>query len=172
MTFVLVPKDFVSSSDPVCPQFFRGLLPVVLPVRLLSVGVPEVRFLFVELNFKLGYFLLKRLVFSERGDSSEPYIPGWKLTAGASLNNAEVCRDLMVHLAPPSVRSEQSSLTDYQATQRAWFELACGSLAQADVLQRFENLSYHYAQLYQTHEGCGGSAGRLKELESGLAEQL
>ena len=77
----------------------------------------------------------------------------------------------MVHLAPPSVRSEQGTLTDYQATQRAWFELARGCLAQADVLQRFENLSYHYAQLYQSHEGCGSSAERIRELESGLAEQ-
>ena len=33
-------------------------------------------------------------------------------------------------------------------------------------------MSYHYAQLYQTHEGCGSSADRLKELESSLAEQL
>ena len=77
----------------------------------------------------------------------------------------------MVHLAPPSVRSEQGTLTDYQATQRAWFELARGSLAQADVLQRFERMSYHYAQLYQAHEGCGSSADRIRELESELLGQ-
>jgi hypothetical protein len=77
----------------------------------------------------------------------------------------------MVHLAPPLVRSEQGTLTDYQATQRAWFELARGSLAQADVLQRFERMSYHYAQLYQAHEGCGSSADRIRELESELSGQ-
>jgi uncharacterized coiled-coil protein SlyX len=77
----------------------------------------------------------------------------------------------MVHLAPPSVQAEQGTLTDYQATQRAWFELARGSLAQADVLQRFERMSYHYAQLYQAHEGCGSSVDRIRELETGLSEQ-
>ena len=56
MTLVLIPKDFVSFSDSVCPQVARDLPPAVLPVRILSVGVPEVRFLFLELNFKLGFF--------------------------------------------------------------------------------------------------------------------
>ncbi|PWA80205.1 transposase (putative), gypsy type [Artemisia annua] len=101
----------------------------------------------------------------------EPFVPSWNLTVGASLNDAEVCRDLMVHLAPPSVRAEQASLTEYQATQRAWFELARCSLAQADALQRFENLSYHYAQLYQAHQACGSSAERLKTIEADLVEQ-
>ena len=77
----------------------------------------------------------------------------------------------MIHLAPPSARAEQSDLTDYQATQRAWFELCRSHLAQADVLQRFENLSYHYAQLYKDHEGCGSQADRVKELETRLETQ-
>ncbi|PWA98913.1 transposase (putative), gypsy type [Artemisia annua] len=103
--------------------------------------------------------------------SSEPFIPSWNLTAGASLNDAEACREMMVHLPPPSVRAEQASLTDYQATQRAWFELARCSLAQADALQRFENLSYHYAQLYQSHQACGASVERLTTVEASLAEE-
>lgn len=85
---------------------------------------------------------------------------------GASLNDAEVCRDLMVHLAP-SVRAEQSDLTDYQATQRAWFELCRSHLA-----QRFENLSYHYVELYKAHEACESSADQLRDIESNLQEQL
>ncbi|PWA65490.1 transposase (putative), gypsy type [Artemisia annua] len=103
--------------------------------------------------------------------SSEPFIPSWNLTAGASLNDAKACREMMVHLPPPSVRAEQVSLTDYQATQRAWFELARCSLAQADALQRFENLSYHYAQLYQAHQACGASVERLTTVEASLAEE-
>lgn len=75
---------------------------------------------------------------------------------------------MMVHLAPPSVRAEQASLTEHQAVKRAWFELARSSLAQADVLQRFENLSYHYGQLYRTHEACESSAARVAELEASL----
>jgi myosin heavy subunit len=62
-------------------------------------------------------------------------------------------------------------LTDYQATQRAWFELCRSHLAQANVLQRFENLSYHYAQLYKDHEGCGSQTDRVKELETRLQTQ-
>lgn len=83
--------------------------------------------------------------------SSEPFVPAWGLTVDTSLHDATLCRDMMINHAPPSVCAEQEDLTDDQALRRGWFELSRGSLAQADMLRRFEHLSYNYAGLYKAH---------------------
>ncbi|GJT74897.1 DNA-directed DNA polymerase [Tanacetum coccineum] len=50
---------------------------------------------------------------------SVPFVPAWNLTTGSSLKDAESCRDMMINLATPSVRSQHNRLSDHQALQRA-----------------------------------------------------
>ncbi|GKC12043.1 retrotransposon protein, putative, ty3-gypsy subclass [Tanacetum coccineum] len=37
-----------------------------------------------------------------------PFVPSWSLTTGSNLNDAESCRDMMINLATPSVRTQQN----------------------------------------------------------------
>ncbi|GKF27992.1 hypothetical protein Tco_0094334, partial [Tanacetum coccineum] len=69
------------------------------------------------------------------------------LTTSASLNDAESCQDMMVHLAHPSVQAEQDHITNHQALQHGWFDIGREALAQAYMLQRYEALSYDYGEL-------------------------
>nr|GFC70398.1 transposase (putative), gypsy type [Tanacetum cinerariifolium] len=64
----------------------------------------------------------------------DPFITAWHMTTHSILNDAESCRDMMINLATPTVRDQQSHLSDYQALQRAWFELGRGTLAKVDLL--------------------------------------
>ncbi|GKF91944.1 hypothetical protein Tco_0275645 [Tanacetum coccineum] len=45
--------------------------------------------------------------------------------------------------------------------ERAWFNLAWGALAQADMLKRFENLQDDYSALAETHEECSETLRKL-----------
>nr|GEY89938.1 putative transcription factor interactor and regulator CCHC(Zn) family [Tanacetum cinerariifolium] len=74
---------------------------------------------------------------SLRGDAVPPtlFVPAWNLTTHCILNDAESCRDMMINLATPVVRDQQSRLSDYHALQRSWFKLGRGAFAQIDLLQ-------------------------------------
>ncbi|GKB12632.1 hypothetical protein Tco_0846555 [Tanacetum coccineum] len=71
------------------------------------------------------------------------------------------CRELMVHLAPPIAQEESNSLTNDVALQRAWFSLARGSMAQTNILERFENLLAEYDTLADTHVECSETVRKL-----------
>nr|GFD29299.1 hypothetical protein [Tanacetum cinerariifolium] len=43
----------------------------------------------------------------------------------------------------------------------AWFSLARGALAQADILERFKSLYDTYAKLIKTHAGCEETVKKL-----------
>nr|GEY13442.1 hypothetical protein [Tanacetum cinerariifolium] len=68
---------------------------------------------------------------------------------------------MMINLATPS--SEP-----LRVVQRAWFELGRGSLAKANLLQRYEALSDDYGELYEAHSSCKECADK----EVALAEKL
>ncbi|GKB31391.1 hypothetical protein Tco_0870792 [Tanacetum coccineum] len=76
----------------------------------------------------------------------------------------------MINLATPAVRDQQSRLSDYQALQRSWFELGRGTLAQVDLLQRYESLTEDYGELYQAHRSCGDVLDRLTETRNQLLD--
>ncbi|GJS31545.1 hypothetical protein Tco_0492165 [Tanacetum coccineum] len=73
----------------------------------------------------------------------------------------ESSRGLMVHLAPPAAQEELNALNNFMALDQAWFSLARGSLAQNDILERFENLQADFGKLAESHAKCGDLAGKL-----------
>ncbi|GJW30241.1 hypothetical protein Tco_0047116 [Tanacetum coccineum] len=66
---------------------------------------------------------------------SAPFLPSRGLTTASNLNNVKSCRDMMLNLAPPAIRTHQNCLTNHQTLQRAWFELDRETLTQANLLQ-------------------------------------
>nr|GEX95863.1 hypothetical protein [Tanacetum cinerariifolium] len=52
-------------------------------------------------------------------------------------------------------QEESNALNNSTALERAWFTLGRGVLAQADMLERFENLQADYDSLAETHADCG-----------------
>nr|GEU60224.1 hypothetical protein [Tanacetum cinerariifolium] len=101
----------------------------------------------------------------------EPFVPSWNLTTHLILNDAESFRDMMINLATPGVRSQQSWLSDYQALQRSWFELGRGALAQIDILQQYESLTKDYREVFKSHWSCRDKKERIKQLEADLASK-
>ncbi|GKD92260.1 hypothetical protein Tco_1372097 [Tanacetum coccineum] len=71
------------------------------------------------------------------------------------------CREMMVHLTPPVAQEENNCLTTPIALERAWFSLARAVMAQAEILQRIENLQDDYSTLPETHEGCSNTVRKL-----------
>ncbi|GKC71011.1 hypothetical protein Tco_1116894 [Tanacetum coccineum] len=126
-----------------------------------------------------------RLAFPKRnpgGDGVAPcggnavsptlFVPAWNLTTHSILNDAESCRDMMINLATPAVRDQQSRLSDYQALQRSWFELGRGTLAQIILLQRYEALNDDYGELYESHRSCRDVSDRLTETQNQLVDVI
>ncbi|GJW95233.1 hypothetical protein Tco_0174905 [Tanacetum coccineum] len=68
--------------------------------------------------------------------------------------------------------ASQNRLSDHQSLQRAWFELGQGSLAQADLLQRYEAFNDDYDELYQAHSSCKGLSQRLTDTQNSLVKAL
>ncbi|GJY88585.1 hypothetical protein Tco_0503213 [Tanacetum coccineum] len=105
----------------------------------------------------------------------EPFVPAWNLTTDSILNDAESCRDMMINLVTPVVRSQQSRLSDCQALPRSWFELGQGALAQIDILLtetqnqlldtvRSQNQLFEdHKALQQVHLGCVRKEADLTE---------
>nr|GEX62011.1 hypothetical protein [Tanacetum cinerariifolium] len=56
---------------------------------------------------------------------------------------------------------ESNALNNATALERAWFSLARGSLAQTDILERFENLQTDFDRLVESHAECGDLTGKL-----------
>ncbi|GJS99311.1 hypothetical protein Tco_0820481 [Tanacetum coccineum] len=93
----------------------------------------------------------------KEGDSScgsSVYVPQWVIPLRCRVDTPEWCRELMVHLAPPTAQEESNALTNEVALQRAWFSLARGAMAQTDILERFKNLLPDYDTLADTHAEC------------------
>ncbi|GJX50813.1 hypothetical protein Tco_0277658 [Tanacetum coccineum] len=111
---------------------------------------------------------------SLRGDTVSPtlFALAWNLTTHSILNDAESYRDMMINLATPVVRDQQSRLSDYQALQRSWFELGRGTLAQINPLQRYEALNDDYGELYQAHHSCRDVSDRLTETQNRLVDVI
>ncbi|GKC95512.1 hypothetical protein Tco_1160954 [Tanacetum coccineum] len=115
----------------------------------------------------------------EEGESSRGralYVPDWSIHKRCHLDTPMWCRELMVHLAPPTTQEEFNALNNATTLERAWFSLARGALAQTNILERLDlaHSSYLYTTLsdrYKTvkseHEGC---AGKLEVLESHNSE--
>nr|GEU91527.1 hypothetical protein [Tanacetum cinerariifolium] len=66
-------------------------------------------------------FALFQVMRSFRAEATQPslFVSAWKLTTHSILNDAESCRDMMIHLATPAVRAQQIRLSDHQALQRS-----------------------------------------------------
>nr|GEX43644.1 hypothetical protein [Tanacetum cinerariifolium] len=83
------------------------------------------------------------------------------LTIATQGANAEAGEELMVNLAPPAAQEESNALNNARVLERAWFSLARGSLAQTDILKRFENLQTDFDRLVESHAECGDLAGKF-----------
>ncbi|GKC49850.1 hypothetical protein Tco_1072595, partial [Tanacetum coccineum] len=59
-----------------------------------------------------------------------------------------------------------------QALQRSRFELGRGTIAQVDLLQRYESLTEDYKELYQAHRSCGDVLDRLTETRNQLLDAV
>ncbi|GJU33906.1 hypothetical protein Tco_1182260 [Tanacetum coccineum] len=120
---------------------------------------------------------------NNKGESSwhqAYYVPEWFIHRRCRLDTPMLCRELMAHLAPPTVQEESNALNNATALERAWFSLARGALAQTDILER---------KLRDDHAGCpekirwletqnnklsqvnNDQSLRIKELEDILAQK-
>nr|GEZ91281.1 hypothetical protein [Tanacetum cinerariifolium] len=98
------------------------------------------------------------------GESSREgalYVPGWSIHRRCRVDNPMWCRELMVHLAPLASQEELNALNNATALERAWFSLARGSIAQTEILKRFENLQTDFDRLAESHAECGDLFGKL-----------
>ncbi|GJW47784.1 hypothetical protein Tco_0079430 [Tanacetum coccineum] len=84
-----------------------------------------------------------------------------KVVQPCRLDTPMWCRELMVHLAPPTAQEESNALNNATALERAWFSLARGALAQTDILERFETLQADFGKHVESHTECGDLAGKL-----------
>nr|GEW36315.1 hypothetical protein [Tanacetum cinerariifolium] len=103
---------------------------------------------------------------TDEGESSRDqayYVPEWFIHQRCRMDNPICCRELMVHLAPSAAQEKSNALDNYTTLERAWFALGQGALAQADMLERFENLHADYNSLAETHAECGNTVWRLLE---------
>nr|GEV04788.1 hypothetical protein [Tanacetum cinerariifolium] len=100
------------------------------------------------------------------------YVPGWSIHRRCRVDNPMWCRELMVHLAPPTAQKESNALNNATTLERAWFSLARGSISQTNILERLDlthntylytSLSDRHKALKNGHEGC---AGKLEGLEN------
>ncbi|GKB56073.1 hypothetical protein Tco_0912259 [Tanacetum coccineum] len=108
------------------------------------------------------FFLLS--LHAEDGESSrsgEIYVPEWGIPWRYRVDSPMWCRKLMVHLAPPAAQEESNALPNPIALERVWFSLARGTMAQADILERFENLQDDYTRLVETHDECSETVMKL-----------
>nr|GEX27905.1 hypothetical protein [Tanacetum cinerariifolium] len=100
---------------------------------------------------------------ANEGESSRDqayYVLEWFIHRRCRVDNPMWCRELMIHLAPPAAQEESNALDNSTAFERAWFALGRGALAQADILERFENLQADYNSLAETR-GVIGSGYRV-----------
>ena len=76
----------------------------------------------------------------EADSSDEAFVPDWSVKRGTRMNNANFCRDMMIHLATPGEEKFLDAHDDEKAINRSWLFLGKTSTAVADVLFRYENL--------------------------------
>jgi hypothetical protein len=90
------------------------------------------------------------------GDDTDDdtYVPSWSVKRGARMNNATVCRDMMINLATPREEKYLDDQNDEEAVRRSWLLLGKCATAQADMMFRFESLQREYAKLSETHKIC------------------
>ncbi|GKB50464.1 hypothetical protein Tco_0901217 [Tanacetum coccineum] len=108
----------------------------------------------------------------EGGESSRRgplYVPDWSIHQRCRLDTPMWCRELMVHLAPPTTQEESNALNNATTLKRAWFSLARGALAQTDILERFEHLQADFDRLVETHAECGETVGKFVQARLDLA---
>ena len=70
------------------------------------------------------------------------------------MNNANVCRDMMINLATPGEERYLDGQDDGEAIRRSWLLLGKNATAQADLIFRFESLLREHQKLSETHKVC------------------
>ena len=88
------------------------------------------------------------------GDDDVPYVPSWSVRRGMRMNNANVCRDMLINLATPCEEKYLDDQNDGDAIRRAWLLLGKHATAQADVIFRFESLLGEHKKLSDAHKIC------------------
>ncbi|PWA65952.1 transposase (putative), gypsy type [Artemisia annua] len=104
--------------------------------------------------------------------SDAPYVPEWSVKRGTRMNNANVCRDMMINLATPEEESYLDLFKDGEAIQRAWLSLGKHATAQADVIFRFESLLVDHRKLTATHQTCENTLADYRKRFDGMAADL
>ncbi|GKC52839.1 hypothetical protein Tco_1075584, partial [Tanacetum coccineum] len=89
------------------------------------------------------------------------YVPDWSIHRRCRLDTPAWCRELLVHMAPLAAQEESNALNNATELDRAWFSLACGALAQTDILERFEHLQTDFDRLAEEHAGCEDTVRQL-----------
>ena len=88
------------------------------------------------------------------GDGDVLFVPSWSVRRGMRMNNANVCRDMLINLATPCEEKYLDDQNDGDAIRRAWLLLGKHATAQADVIFRFESLQREHEKLSETHMIC------------------
>ena len=84
-------------------------------------------------------------------DDDDTFVPAWVVKRGTRMNNANVCRDMLINLATPAEERHLDSQDDMEAIPRSWLLMGKHATAQADVIFRFESLKREYQKLSEAH---------------------
>nr|GEX88896.1 hypothetical protein [Tanacetum cinerariifolium] len=130
-------------------------------------------------TFRLGTSI--NVEACESSNRGSLYVPDWSIHQRCRLDTSMWCRELMVHLAPPTTQEESNALNNTTALERAWFSLARGALAQTDILERLDlahishlytTISDRYKAVKSNHEGCARQREVLKGRNSELSQSM
>nr|GEX29399.1 hypothetical protein [Tanacetum cinerariifolium] len=111
----------------------------------------------------------------DEGESSRDqayYVSEWFVHQRCRVDKPMWCQELMIHLAPLAAQEESNALDNSTALEKAWFALGRGALAQADMLERFENLQANYNSLAETHADCGDTIRQLLKAREASQQSL
>nr|GEV45278.1 transposase (putative), gypsy type [Tanacetum cinerariifolium] len=97
---------------------------------------------------------------TNRGPTADRVVtPLRTTTQGANAVEGESSREGALYV--PGAQEKSNALNNATALERAWFSLARGSIAQTDILERFENLQTEFDRLFESHVECGDLSGKF-----------
>lgn len=100
------------------------------------------------------------------------FVPAWSVKRGTRMNNATVCRDMMINLATPTEEKYLDGQEDSDAIRRSWLLLGKSATAQADLIFRFESLLREHQKLSDTHKVCDKTFDDNWKIFGKMAEEL
>ncbi|GJY83783.1 retrovirus-related pol polyprotein from transposon TNT 1-94, partial [Tanacetum coccineum] len=80
------------------------------------------------------------------------YPNNWRLQNDVCINSYYTYRELVSHITTPAEDNVLAGLTNYEVLRRSYQSLARSTLAQGELLKRFEHLNHDHLELVNNHK--------------------